>query len=116
MGRTLPRLVIPPMAVGFQGEVRTASFYSTLEDFELGDIYLEVQRVAEYAGTVGGVLTEHRREGVEAARAAGYYEVLGENGIGAVTEALDCVPSTAPDLLRQAEACLEAATLDVAHR
>jgi hypothetical protein len=66
----------------------------------------EVLRVGDYATAVGAGLTARQREALAAAWAVGYYELPREAGIEAVADELDCVASTASDLLRRAEARL----------
>lgn len=73
------------------------------------EITAEVREVGEYdarPGQFGGNLTARQREGLAAARDAGYYEVPREGSVADVAEALGCAPSTASNHLRKAEARL----------
>ncbi|WP_308444669.1 helix-turn-helix domain-containing protein [Halomicrobium urmianum] len=57
-------------------------------------------------------LTDRQREAVEAAVAAGYYEVPRTGSVADVAAALDCAHSTAGELLRRAESRLVAGFVD----
>lgn len=69
-------------------------------------IRMEVERVGGTATdpeTVASVLSERQREAVEAAIAAGYYDVPRTASHEDVADELDCAPSTASEHLRKAE-------------
>jgi hypothetical protein len=76
-----------------------------------GGIEVEVLRTGSYDRRDGAALSGRQREALEAAWAAGYYDLPREGGIEAVAERLDCASSTASDLLRRAERRLVAEAL-----
>ncbi|EMA59089.1 helix-turn-helix domain-containing protein [Halorubrum lipolyticum] len=100
---------LPPVVFLETGEVRfeavgeagaLGAFHEALTD--LGDVTIE--RVHEFERTASpSRLTDRQRAALEAAVAAGYYEVPRDGTIADVAAALDCSTSTAGELVRKAE-------------
>jgi len=57
-----------------------------------------------HRGGAPAALTDRQRAALDAAVAAGYYEIPREGSVSDVADALDCSTSTAGELLRKAEA------------
>jgi predicted DNA binding protein len=86
--------------------VGTAEALQALHGAEPEGIEVEVERVGGPASdpeTVVSTLSERQREAVEAALAAGYYDVPRTATHEDVAAELDCAPSTASEHLRKAE-------------
>ncbi|UPV74283.1 helix-turn-helix domain-containing protein [Halorussus limi] len=83
--------------------VGTAEALQDLHGGAPDGIEVEVERVGGPSGDYETLLSERQREAVEAAVAAGYYDVPRAASHEAVAEALDCSPSTASEHLRKAE-------------
>jgi hypothetical protein len=78
------------------------------------DVAVDVTRVSEHAhrhGTLAGRLTARQFEALRAARDCGYYDVPRDCDLAAVAADLECSPSAASTLLREAEARLVDAAL-----
>ncbi|SEW15612.1 helix-turn-helix domain-containing protein [Halobacterium jilantaiense] len=65
-----------------------------------------------HRGGAPAALTDRQRAALDAAVAAGYYEVPREGSVADVADALDCSTSTAGELLRKAEARVVTALVD----
>ena len=71
------------------------------------DIRVELDRAGEYdGGPAADGLTDRQRAALDAAVAAGYYEVPRQGTVADVAARLDCAPGTASEHLRKAEATL----------
>lgn len=103
---------LPPVVFLETGAVRfeavgesaaLAAFHEALAD--LGDISIE--RVHEFERAASpSRLTDRQRAALEAAVAAGYYEIPRDGTTADVAAALDCSTSTAGELVRKAEAAV----------
>jgi predicted DNA binding protein len=101
-----PVVFLETGAVRFEAVGETTAlgaFHEALS--ELGD--LGVERVEEFDRQRSlSLLTGRQRAALEAAVAAGYYEVPREGSVADVAARLDCSSSTAGELLRKAEAAV----------
>jgi predicted DNA binding protein len=105
-------IFLPPVvfresgAVQFEavGEAAALShFHESLSD--LGD--LSIERVQPFERRpAASPLTDRQQAALEAAVAAGYYEIPREGSVSDVAAALDCSASTAGELVRKAEAAV----------
>ena len=103
---------LPPITFRASGEatfeaVGTTSLLSAFHAALSERLETRIDRVTEFHrhGT-GAALTERQRTALEAALAAGYYEIPRTGSVADVADALDCATSTAGELLRKAEAAL----------
>lgn len=101
---------LPP--VSFHGD-GTATVDAVGEDDRLAALVdalaahadVTVESVRDFhRGGAPAALTDRQRAALDAAVAAGYYEVPREGSVADVADALDCSTSTAGELLRKAEA------------
>ncbi|ELY68108.1 helix-turn-helix domain-containing protein [Natrinema versiforme] len=108
----LDLVIVPPVIYDSE-----AAFYMTIvgagDDLRAmlaglpDEIDVTVRAIGEYDrrhAPLTGDLTDRQLEAVEAAVAAGYYEVPREAGVEAVAERLGCASSTAATLLQKAQA------------
>jgi hypothetical protein len=80
---------------------RLSALHDALSDH--ADVAIEAVRDFHRDGAPATV-TDRQRAALDAAVAAGYYEVPREGSVADVAAELDCSPSTAGELLRKAEA------------
>ena len=86
-------------AVGEPG--RLSALHDAVADYAAVD----VEAVRDFhRGGAPAALTDRQRAALDAAVAAGYYEIPREGSVADVADALDCATSTAGELLRKAEA------------
>jgi predicted DNA binding protein len=91
--------------VGYAEELSAA-----LEGLPEG-VEVEVLRTGAYRRADGAPLSDRQREALEAAWAAGYYDLPRTAELADVAARLDCSTSAASDLLRRAERALVAAAV-----
>jgi hypothetical protein len=101
---------LPPVSfhgdgsVGFDA-VGEPERLSALHDAVADDAAVDVEAVKDFHhGGAPAALTDRQRAALDAAVAAGYYEVPRAGSVADVAAALDCSTSTAGELLRKAEA------------
>jgi predicted DNA binding protein len=110
-------LIVPPVELREDRTVRATlvgesdELAAALDGLPEG-IGVEVLRTGTYDRADGSPLTDRQREALDAAWAAGYYDLPRSCELADVAAALDCGTSTASDLLRRAERRLVAAALD----
>lgn len=105
-------IFLPPVVFGERGGVRfeavgEAAALSAFHDdlSEVGDLAVERVRAFERTDAPSG-LTDRQRAALEAAVAAGYYQVPREGSVADVAAELDCSTSAAGELIRKAEAAV----------
>ncbi|MFC7135880.1 helix-turn-helix domain-containing protein [Halobaculum litoreum] len=112
-------VVVPPIRYRRDGAVELSVFgpsdaVGALVDALDPPVEVTVERVGGLTALAPATrrLSPRQREAVEAALAAGYYEVPRTGSQRDVAEALDCAPSTAAEHLRKAEATLVRTALE----
>ncbi len=111
-------VVIPPIEVGPDRTVRM-TLVGHPDDLRVvlaqtpEGISVDVRSVSDGISATPTRLSDRQREALQAAWELGYYEIPRRNGIKAVAAELDCVVSTASELLRRGESRLVSQSLNL---
>lgn len=109
-------VVIPPIEIRSDRTVRLTLVghpedLQTVLDELPDDSTLDIRAIHDGIVTTPTSISTRQRKALRVAWECGYYDIPRQNGIETVADELDCVVSTASELLRRAEAQLVAATV-----